>query len=156
MSTAPFERPSTTDALRVGVRACVAALLLSVPTLAGAATLRVAVRGVETGGGRVFVSLCSGGLEPQDCPIGMTAAATDALVTFTFPDVSPGVYAVAAFQDRNGNGVLDKSRNGLPLEPYGFSNGTGRPTVPRFERAAFQLGGDADVVVRLLSIATRR
>jgi len=37
-------------------------------------------------------------------------------------NVAGGEYAVAAFQDRNGDGELDRNFLGLPKEPYGFSN----------------------------------
>ena len=34
----------------------------------------------------------------------------------------PGVYAVAAYHDRNSNGSFDRKGIGLPAEDYGFSN----------------------------------
>ena len=36
-------------------------------------------------------------------------------------DIAPGRYAIQLFQDSNGNGQLDHSRRGIPLEPVGFS-----------------------------------
>ncbi len=33
-----------------------------------------------------------------------------------------GSYAIAVFQDLNGNGELDKNTLGIPAEPYAFSN----------------------------------
>ena len=53
-----------------------------------------------------------------------------------------GHYAVAAFEDTNGNGTLDKSFLGVPQEPYGFSNGaTGTMGPPDFDRAAVACAG---------------
>ena len=75
---------------------------------------------------------------------------------FAFPDVEPGIYPIAVFQDLNGNGILDKTQNGLPLEPYGFSNGAGRSAAPRFGQAAVQVSSGAVISVRLTSIAARR
>ncbi len=135
--------------------ACAAAVLLA-GQQARAASLDVAVRGVQPGGGRVFVSLCAGGLEPANCALGTSADASAETLLFRFPAVPPGTYAVAAFQDTDGNGVLDRTRNGFPAEPYGFSNDAGRTRVPRFDRAAFSLAGDGSVTVRLTSIASRR
>lgn len=132
------------------------AALAAAPRGAQAATLTVVVRGIEPGGGRVFVSLCTGGLAPQDCPVGTVVQAAGNALSVSFPAVAPGTYAVAVFQDTNGDGVLDRTRNGLPLEPYGFSNASGRAATPRFDRAAFTLGGDGTVTVRLASLATRR
>ena len=55
------------------------------------------------------------------CVRGDEAPASDDRALFTFQGVSPGTYAVAAYQDANGNGRLDRTGLGLPLEPYGFS-----------------------------------
>jgi uncharacterized protein (DUF2141 family) len=47
-------------------------------------------------------------------------------------DLPPGRYAVQVFQDSNGNGQLDLSPRGIPLEPVGFSGNPslfgGKPT----------------------------
>ena len=39
----------------------------------------------------------------------------------TFSDLPRGTYAVAVYQDVNGNGYLDKYPTGYPSEPFGFS-----------------------------------
>lgn len=54
-------------------------------------------------------------------------------------EVPFGEYAVAASNDVNGNGKLDRNSFGYPVEPFGFSRGF-RPTVrgPRFQECAFQ------------------
>jgi len=54
--------------------------------------------------------------------------------------VPPGVYAVAAVHDLNGNGRLDTNFLGMPKEPYGFSRAArGRFGPPSFEDAALRL-----------------
>ncbi len=47
-----------------------------------------------------------------------------------------GTYAIAIFQDYNGNQVLDKNVMGIPQEPYTFSNSV-RPKfrAPTFDEA---------------------
>jgi uncharacterized protein (DUF2141 family) len=73
---------------------------------------------------------------------------------FVFEGLAPGKYAIAAYQDLNGNGNLDRSKLGLPLEPFGFSNESGRSARPSFSAAAFSLGeGRKDISVRLRSIS---
>jgi len=66
-------------------------------------------------------------------------AETDS-VQHTFENVPFGTYAVAVFQDLNGNGELDRNFFGIPSEPYAFSN---NPAVkwqePLFREAAFVL-----------------
>ncbi len=66
-------------------------------------------------------------------------------------DVPPGQYALQLFQDSNGNGRLDLSPRGIPLEPVGFS---GNPSLlkgkPTPGGARFEHGEDDTLVdVRL-------
>lgn len=104
-----------------------------------AATVEVTVEGVEGRAGTVAVALCVGGLAPGNCRIGTSAPADGRIRDFVFEDVAPGVYAAAAYQDLNGNGRLDRTGLGLPLEPYGFSGGVGRRARPDFASASFLL-----------------
>lgn len=61
-----------------------------------------------------------------------------------FPDLSPGRYAIAVYQDKNKNGKLDKNFFGMPKEPYGFSvkRESSRRRAATFEEAAFTLRQD--------------
>ncbi|GEP03950.1 DUF2141 domain-containing protein [Methylobacterium oxalidis] len=117
-----------------------AALLLAAglaPGGARAATIEVEIDGIEPGGGRVFVALCQGGLSEAACRDGDSARAAGSRQRFVLQDVSPGTYALAAFQDLDGDGRLDRTPLGLPLEPYAFSGEGGRGARPDFARAAF-------------------
>ncbi|MBC9249025.1 hypothetical protein A9179_01925 [Pseudomonas alcaligenes] len=68
-------------------------------------------------------------------------------------NLPPGRYALQLYQDSNGNGRLDLSPRGIPLEPVGFSanpsllNGKPTPRQCLFEHAE----GDTEIVVRLRS-----
>ncbi|MHB2210175.1 DUF2141 domain-containing protein [Methylobacterium sp. CM6257] len=106
---------------------------------AAAATVQVEVDGIESGGGPVRVALCQGGLSEAFCTRGDDASANGSRALFTFRDVPPGTYAVAAYQDSNGNSRLDRTALGLPLEPYGFSGAVGRRARPDFAATAFTL-----------------
>ncbi len=66
-------------------------------------------------------------------------------------DLAPGEYAVAVYQDLNGNRTLDKGRLGIPKEPYGFSNGAQAAFgPPSFEKARFSYDGhSASLEIRL-------
>lgn len=138
----------------LGVSIIMAGLLMA--TAGQAATVVVAIDGIQPGAARLLVNLCSDGLQPQDCADGQVAFATGPTSVVTFSDVTPGIYAVAAFEDLNGNGVLDRSQNGLPLEPYGFSNNVGRRSTPRFEQAAVRVERDTSIAIHLSSILRRR
>jgi uncharacterized protein (DUF2141 family) len=51
-----------------------------------------------------------------------------------------GRYAVAVFQDLNGNGRLDANTLGIPTEPYGFSNNPKvKWSAPTFDETAVSL-----------------
>ena len=55
-----------------------------------------------------------------------------------FEEIPFGAYAVAIYQDVNGNGKLDKGMFGIPDEPFAFSNNF-RPKFggPSFEKCKF-------------------
>ena len=122
------------------MRAAPAGLLLAaLAGPAGAASLEVTVEGAEPGGGAVYVTLCQGGLTESACRIGQDAPVRGGATRFLFRDVPPGVWAVAAFQDLDGDGRLGRTPMGLPLEPYGFSGAVGRRARPDFSSASFVL-----------------
>lgn len=131
---------------------------LSASTLcASAATMYVQASGIQLGQGHVFAGLCAGGLEDQFCTFGQTIPARSDGLLFTFTEVPPGTYAVAVFQDLNGNGRLDRTPLGLPLEPYGFSNDAGRLGRPSFAAASIQVAyQDLRISVRLAPIPQGR
>ena len=58
-----------------------------------------------------------------------------------------GSYAVAIFQDTNGNGELDKGMFGIPSEPFAFSNNF-RPKFggPSYEKCKFDFNKDDQVI----------
>jgi uncharacterized protein (DUF2141 family) len=113
--------------------------------------------GIQAGTGIVFAGLCVGGLEEQSCTFGQTSPARSDALRFTFTGVPPGTYAVAVFQDLNGNRRLDRTPLGLPLEPYGFSNDAGRLRRPTFAGASIQVTDqDLRVGVRLAVIPQGR
>ena len=68
------------------------------------------------------------------------------------PDVAPGEYAIAVFQDTNGNGQLDLGSNGIPTEPWALSNGAGTRGAPSFDDAAIEFDGDDREEVTLNSM----
>jgi uncharacterized protein (DUF2141 family) len=133
------------------------AFLLASTIGAMGATLFVEASRIQPGVGNVFVSLCVGGLEEQYCRIGQTSPARSSTMGFTFPDVPAGTYAIAVFQDLNGDGRLDRTPLGLPLEPYGFSKDAGRLRRPSFSAASIEIGEqDLRVGVRLAPIPQGR
>jgi uncharacterized protein (DUF2141 family) len=117
--------------------------------VAEAAPLTVQVEGAIPGQGPVLVGICSGSLDFASCRYSQSVQPPAAEFRVVFPDVPEGSYAVAVFQDTNGNTSLDRDTRGLPLEPYGFSNGTGRTAPPSFEAARISVMGSTLTRVRI-------
>jgi uncharacterized protein (DUF2141 family) len=59
------------------------------------------------------------------------------------PKLPFGSYALAVYQDLNGDGQLNKNKLGIPTEPYGFSNNVkSKWRSPKFTEAVFQFQRD--------------
>jgi uncharacterized protein (DUF2141 family) len=129
--------------------------LLAAP--ASAATVEVTVDGIEPLPSTLYVALCQGGLSEAECRAGQEAPVTGTSQRMVFEDVAPGAYAVAAFQDQNGNRRLDRTGLGLPVEPYGFSGPSERTARPDFARARITVREPGlSVRVRLTRALPRR
>lgn len=61
--------------------------------------------------------------------------------------ITPGDYALAVFQDTNGNGELDLGPNGVPTEPWYLSGDAGTSSAPQFSDAmsSYDMGDSEDV-----------
>ena len=76
-----------------------------------------------------------------------TVPVTSDNVEFSLALHNKRLTAIAVFQDLNGDGKLTKSRFGLPVEPYGFSNNA-RSLLgpPSFSQAAFDISHQTSVM----------
>lgn len=135
----------------VSTAICLGLILAASP--AGAADLTVEVRDVKTDQGPVMIALYDSVATFLKQPAGARAVpATGASVSIVFKDVLPGDYALAAFQDANRNGVLDRNPMGIPTEEYAFSNNaSGYMGPPAFDAARVALpatGASASITLR--------
>jgi len=131
---------------------------LGLPALLAATTLfasdlTIEVSGITPDRGKIYVAVYDG---PETFPIsgrqrvGQFVDAQDRHLILHFKDLPPGHYAAVAFQDVNGNNVLDKNFLGIPKEPYGFSNGArGAGGAPKFSDAAIMLEPDGTTFILL-------
>jgi len=113
------------------------AILSWMPAGARADDVTVRVSGMHSGRGEVLGLLCR---ESEflrfRCEHAARTAARSGTVQLSFPDVSPGGYAITVVHDENGNGKLDRNPQGIPIEGYGFSNNaTGYMGPPSFRDA---------------------
>ena len=82
--------------------------------------------------------------------IGGKVVAKTTGVSFTFNNVKPGTYAVAAIHDENKNDKLEKNIFGVPTEQYGFSrNVYGKFGPPDFDKVSFQLRPGKKVTITI-------
>jgi uncharacterized protein (DUF2141 family) len=118
-----------------------------------AGELTIRVEGVSGAGGMLRLGLYdAAGYPGDDAPVATAdVPATAGIVTVTLKGLRPGRYAIESFQDVNGNGKMDTSWLGLPLEPYGFSRDA-HPFLskPGFNAVAFALAaGENNQILHL-------
>ncbi|MDR1764253.1 MAG: DUF2141 domain-containing protein [Dysgonamonadaceae bacterium] len=107
-------------------------LLFAAGTLGAQTKLTVEIRGIKEAKGQIMAAVFAenGFLkQPVDAKIVKIEGETASVV---FDKIAAGDYAVAVFQDTNENYRLEQGENGIPTEPWGFSNNfvpkTGAPT----------------------------
>jgi len=118
------------------------ALLPAASLAAPPATLTVTVLGAgRQGDVRAMVFDNAPGFEGRTGPVAaFIRQPANGRAVFVVSELPPGHYAVAVFQDENGNGRLDTNRLGVPIEPVGFSNdAAGLFGPPDFAAASFTL-----------------
>jgi uncharacterized protein (DUF2141 family) len=129
-----------------------AAALLSIGALgAAAAELTVEVRGIASSDGAVLVAVYDSPEQWLRKPVRAVRlpAEPGQAVRGSLGDLPPGVYAISAIHDRNGNGKLDTNVFGIPTEPYAYSNdASGFMGPARFDQARFTIG--TEPVVRVI------
>ncbi|SDH66300.1 hypothetical protein SAMN05216588_106118 [Pseudomonas flavescens] len=92
-----------------------ALLLGSLPAQAGDLLIRLED---NPGAARLYVALVAANEKSWEAVLRELQGEGEQLI---MKDVPPGQYALQLFQDSNGNGRLDLSQRGIPLEPVGFS-----------------------------------
>jgi uncharacterized protein (DUF2141 family) len=110
---------------------------------ASAASLDIQVSGVASAKGKIMVAVCERGtfLNGKRCAYGAVAPAAQGQVRLHVDGVPPGMWAVEAFHDENGNGKLDTNFIGMPREGVAFSrDAQGKYGPPTFNDAAVQVG----------------
>ena len=141
------------------MRRCIliSALTLGLAFIAGpasAARIIVTIDGLHSAQGSVFVGLYatpSKFLNGNQSDAMRKVRASTGPITVTFDNLRPGIYAVGAYHDENGNDHLDTNFLGLPVEGYALSNGV-RVVLskPTFQQAAFTVGtGDKPVALHI-------
>jgi len=118
-----------------------------------AADIIVTVENIQNRDGTINIALFteSGGFPNEAAKTqGMTLPVEHPLVKGTFTNLPENNYAIAVYQDENGNNKLDKNFFGIPKEPYGFSGNSAKLGPPSFDEASSSLTrDDIHLVIRL-------
>lgn len=124
------------------------------PSLDGGPTLRIEVSGLVPDGSDLRLEALDSPEAWQDPsrPVAsIRARVHQEVMQFFLQGLKPDRIAIRGYQDRNGNGVLDKNLLGIPTEGWGFSGTAKLMRPPTFEDAAFDLapsGATATIVIR--------
>jgi uncharacterized protein (DUF2141 family) len=121
---------------------------LAVPPPQDQPALSVIVDGVRDSEGYVRVDVCTQDtFLGRSCETSGAAPAQKGVTQVVLTHLPPGVYAIQAFHDRNGDGHVNRGLLGVPVEEVGFSKS---PPLglhgPSFQRAAFVHGDVAQTI----------
>jgi len=115
--------------------------------------LRIEVTNLRSSKGFVLVSLYNNAKDfPENAEraVGKTRVAIQGgKAIASFSDLPQGKYAAAILHDQNDNLKMDFNAVGIPKEGYGFSNNAkGMFGPPAFAKAAFQVDGEKQIVIK--------
>lgn len=71
--------------------------------------------------------------------------------TIVFNNLPKGLLSVAVYFDINKNEKLDLKKNGIPTEPFGFSNNPGLG-IPNFQKTAFTFEENTEITIKIKSV----
>lgn len=119
--------------------------------LLSAQNLTIEVRGIDKIKGRLCVGIYNSAETFMKEPLaGFQVEVKGKVVSIPCKGLPVGTYAIALFQDENGNETLDTGEYGIPLERYGFSND---PEIvmeaPSYEKCSFRFDADMKLVINL-------
>lgn len=108
---------------------------------ATAADLNVEISGHRSSDGKIRAALYKDSSSFPATPLrGTESPASQGSVVLTFKGVPPGVYALSAYHDENGNAKMDRGLFNIPSERYGFSrDARGDKGPPAFRDAQFEV-----------------
>jgi uncharacterized protein (DUF2141 family) len=126
-------------------------MAFNVMTAASELTVTLEITGVKINGGDVYIAVYDSAKASQaEEPYAKFRHDPDSGVISIETRLSEGFYQVSVFQDENGNGSLDTGLFGIPKEPFGMSNYTGRGIPGSFDKLKIWVGlGTGKVSVNL-------
>jgi uncharacterized protein (DUF2141 family) len=136
--------------MRLTIIAFLAWIISCNPAFAEEYNLTVHLHGIKNSLGQIHVELYS---DPRTFRKSALAqhifkvAAKADTVTVKFSGIKPGEYAILAFHDEDGNGVLNKRFGMIPIEGYALSNDPEVFGPPAFEDSKFEVASDKELSI---------
>lgn len=118
------------------------------PAFADEYNLTVRLDGIKSSLGQVHVELYSDAQTFRKSALAqhvIKTAAQENSVTVKFSGIKPGVYAILAFHDEDGNGLLNKRFGMIPTEGYALSNDPKVFGPPAFSDSKFEVVSDKEL-----------
>lgn len=94
-------------------------------------TITVVVENLKSNEGTVIAGLYTETTFLKAAPeLSATAKIENGTATLHFENVTPGMYGITVFHDKNSNNQIDFEASGMPMEEYGISNNKFNPYGP--------------------------
>ena len=138
--------------IKIKLLAGLFALLVSNLAFAEDYTLTVVLKDVKNSKGDVYVELYSDPATFRKSAKALAiskAPANAGRVSVKFDGLKIGHYALLAFHDEDGNGILNKRFGMIPTEGYGLSNDPKVIGPPSFEDSDFEILGDGSITLAM-------
>lgn len=124
-------------------------LLFFASTHVASDTLTVTISGINPDQGKTFIGVFNKNEEfPNGEQFKGIIIDSDQKSASNVFEIPAGEYAIAAYQDKNGNQSLDRNFLGIPKEKYGFS---GKKVLgqPSFNDARIMLNGSHEMLINI-------
>lgn len=134
--------------MRLIILGFLAWLISCSPALAGEYNLTVHLHGIKSSLGQIHVELYSDAKSFRKSALAQHVIKVEAkedLVTVKFSGINPGIYAIMAFHDEDGNGALNKRFGMIPTEGYALSNDPDVFGPPAFVDSKFEVVSDQEL-----------
>jgi len=131
--------------VRVIILGGLAWLISCNPAFAEEYNLTIHLHGIKNSLGQIHVELYSDAKTFRKSALAQNiikATAHEDSITVKFSGIKPGVYAILAFHDEDGNGVLNKRFGMIPTEGYALSNDPDVFGPPAFKDSEFEVLSD--------------
>lgn len=121
----------------------------------GQSDLEIQVSGIKAIQGNLYISLYDKGpswMYTDSAFRKVMVPVSKEVETISIKNLPEGDYAIAIYQDLNGNESMDETEMKIPREPFGFSNNPkGMRGPASFEQAMFHCSGQDTIRIELVN-----